>query len=245
MTVETATQFSELNPALPAIGDLKREAPQHFSLIKTLLKDKLGTLGTTALVVTAEEINYLDGVTSAVQTQLNTLNANKADTSGETYTGTHDFTAGTLTAATQSISDSSNKVATMAALASAALSTALPGQAGNALKTSIRTDGTNASWGYAELKHTPITTNTTAEPGRYYDIRTPGIILTIPATFVEGDPVGFGYSSGVNAFNTTLPQVDWTTNKVKGRTPGVMSLTGQNNHATVVYANSTDGFMEV
>lgn len=240
MTVETATQFSELDPALPALADLMQEWPQHSNLIKTLLKDKLGSLGTTALTVTAEEVNYLDGVTSAVQTQLNTLNTNKADTSGETYTGAHDFTGATLTAATQSISDSSNKVATMAALAAAALSTALPGQAGNALKTSIRTDGTNASWGYAELTHTPITSNTVAEPGRYYDIRTAGITLTIPTTFASGEPFGFGMSGGVtNAF------VDWSTNKLKGRSPGVMTLTGQNNKGVVVFANSTDGFMEV
>lgn len=245
MTVETATYISELNPALPSINDLKREAPQHFGLIKQVLQNQFPNFGTAAMNASVTELNYMVGATSSIQTQLTTLSTGKASKAGETYTGNHDFTGAVTTAATQSVGDASTKVATTAFVASTALSSALPGQLGNELKTSIRTDGTNAFWGYAELEHTPITSNTVAEPGRYYDIRTPGIVLTIPATFVEGDPVGFGYTSGVNAFNTTLPQVDWTTNKVKGRSPGVMNLTGQNNHAMVVYANSTDGFMEV
>lgn len=238
MTVETATQFSELNPALPADSDLMQEWPQHSTLIKTLLKTLLGSLGATPLAVTAEEINFLDGVGSAIQTQINTLNTNKADVSGETYTGEHDFTGAVLRSATQPLSDSSDKVATMAALAAAALAGSLPGLSGTARKWA-KSDGTSVAWQYLSLDTETITTNTVAVPGKYYVIATAGITLTIPATFNTNEPVGFGMSRGI-----TNAYVDWSTNKLKGRTPGVMTLTTQNDAAVVTFAGATDGFVE-
>lgn len=63
--------------------------------------------------------------------------------------------------------------------------------------------------------------------------------MTIPATFNTNEPVGFGMSRGIaNAY------VDWSTNKLKGRTPGVMTLTTQNDAAVVTFAGATDGFVE-
>lgn len=239
MTVETASWINELNPALPSINDLKREAPQHFGLIKQVLQNQFPNFGTAAMNATVAELNYMVGVTGLVQPQIDALVNNKADKAGETYTGAHDFTGATITADTKPLGTATNELATTAFVAATGLSSALPGQTGNAGKT-IRTDGTAAFWGFAELTHVPISTNTVAAPGNYYDIRANGITLTIPATFVDGDPVGFGCSGGV--FPAT---VDWTTNKLKGRTPGVMTLTGANNHAVCVFANPTDGFMEV
>lgn len=69
----------------------------------------------------------------------------KASRDGETYTGAQDFTAATITAATQTTGDNTNKVATTAFVTSTALSSSLPSQGGNAGKV-IKTDGTNASW---------------------------------------------------------------------------------------------------
>lgn len=238
MTVETATQFSDLNPALPAIGDLKREAPQHFSLIKTLCKTYLSSIGATPLTVTGIELNYSAGLTGLIQGQLNALGTAKAAKAGDTYTGTHDFTGAVLRSATQPLSDSSDKVATMAALASAALAGSLPGLSGTARKWA-KSDGANVAWQYLSLDTETITANTVAVPGKYYVIATAGITLTIPATFNTNEPVGFGMSRGIaNAY------VDWSTNKLKGRTPGVMTLTTQNDAAVVTFAGATDGFVE-
>jgi hypothetical protein len=238
MTVETATQFSELDPALPAMGDLKREAPQHFALVKTLLQDYLGSIGATPLTVTGIEVNYSAGLTGLIQGQLDALDTAKADKSGATYTGTHDFTGATTTAATPTLGDSSTKVATTAFVASTALASTLPGQTGNERKW-IKTDGTTASWQYLSLDTEVITVDTVAVPGKYYVIATQDITLTIPATFNANEPVGFGMSRGL-----TRAYVDWTTNKLKGRTPGVMTLQSQNDAATVSFANTTDGFVE-
>jgi hypothetical protein len=240
MTVETASWINEFDPDLPAQTDLKREGPQHMRMTKQVLQNTFPNFGTAAPVnATPAELNFSVGVTSAIQTQLNTLTAAKAAKAGDTYTGAHDFTGATLTAATQAPSDATNKVATMAALAAASFSSALPGQAGNERKW-IKTNGTDASWQYLSLDTETITANTVAVPGKFYVIATADITLTIPATFNANEPVGFGMSRGI-----TRAYVDWTTNKLKGRDPGVMELQSQNDAATVTFANATDGFVEV
>ena len=238
MTVETATQFSELDPLLPTIKDLKREAPQHFALLKTLCKTYLGSIGATPLTVTGVQLNYSAGLTGLIQGQLDALGTAKADKAGAVYTGTHDFTGATTTAATPTLGDSSTKVATTAFVSATALASTLPGQTGNERKW-IKTDGTTASWQYLSLDWEPITTNTVAVPGKGYVIATQDITLTIPATFTANQPVGFCMSRGL-----TRAYVDWTTNNCKGRPPGVMTLQSQNDAATVSFANATDGFVE-
>jgi hypothetical protein len=65
---------------------------------------------------------------------------------GDTWSGAQDFSGATLTAATQTLGDSSAKVATTAFVAAQAFSTTLPNQSGNAGKSLI-TNGTTASWG--------------------------------------------------------------------------------------------------
>ena len=178
---------------------------------------------------------YLATVTSDVQAQIN----GKGAIAGQVWgSGTHDFRAGPLLAPTRVTGDATENVATTAFVAATALSSALPGQAGNAGKY-VTTDGTSASWSYPVLTPVVITANTTAAPGNFYIIATAGITLTIPATFVAKDPVGFGMSRGITSAN-----VNWSTNKLKGRTPGTMQLLSQNDTAVCVFANATDGFME-
>jgi hypothetical protein len=100
------------------------------------------TSGFDAVEVRIDAIDAdLAGLSSPVQTQLDA----KADITGETYSGTHNFTGATTTAATQSVGDATAKVATTAFVAATALVSALPGQTANGGKT-ITTDGTNASW---------------------------------------------------------------------------------------------------
>lgn len=85
--------------------------------------------------VSATEISYLDGVTSAIQTQMDL----KAPLASPALTGVP-------TAPTAAVGTNTTQVATMAAIVAQAFSSALPSQTGNAGKAVI-TDGTTASWG--------------------------------------------------------------------------------------------------
>jgi len=95
--------------------------------------------GTAIGTVSATEIGYLDGVISAVQTQLDA----RSEKAGETYSGTHDFSG--ATAVTVPTPTAGAHAATKAYADGLAFSTALPSQAGNAGKF-VTTDGMTASW---------------------------------------------------------------------------------------------------
>ena len=88
MALETGTYINSLNAANPASTDGLSQADDHLRLIKSTIKstfanidaavtateDDLNILtGASAAGVTAAELQHLDGVTSAIQTQLNTL----------------------------------------------------------------------------------------------------------------------------------------------------------------------------
>lgn len=96
------------------------------------------------VTATTTEINYIDGVTSPIQTQL----AGKADITGENYTGTHDFSGATaIKAPTKAPGSTGTDVATVDYANSLAFSSALPGLAGNALKTlRVNAGETSAEW---------------------------------------------------------------------------------------------------
>jgi hypothetical protein len=89
---------------------------------------------TSVGTVTAAEIGYLSGVTSAIQTQFSA----KAPLASPTFTGTP--LAPTATSGTNN-----TQIATTAFVQQVALNNQLPSQTGNAGKY-ITTDGTNASW---------------------------------------------------------------------------------------------------
>lgn len=117
--------------------------------------------------VSATEISYLDGVTSAIQTQLTAevnarisavsaeelarisgdsdLETRKADISGETYTGTHDFTGASVTVPTLTYGVSGNFAASVEYVNQSSFQSALPGQTGPSGRV-LTTDGTTASW---------------------------------------------------------------------------------------------------
>lgn len=99
MTVEAANYISQLDDTLPPGGDPKSEGDNHIRLIKTVLVDQLGSLGTTNLSVTAAQLNDV---------------TNKALRAGDTYSGTHNFTGATTTVATQSQGDNSTKASSTA-----------------------------------------------------------------------------------------------------------------------------------
>lgn len=168
MTVETATYVSQLDATLPAAGDQKSEGDDHFRLIKTVLKTQFPNFGTVAVTPTAVELNYVAGVTSAIQTQLD----GKTGLNSPTFTGTPagptaaagtnttqlsttafamNMTSpaflGTPTAPTAAPGTSTTQLATTAFAASLAFSTALPGISLTTKNLSAVNDGSVAGWG--------------------------------------------------------------------------------------------------
>ena len=69
--------ISELNTSWPLGTDVKSEGDQHLRGIKTAIT---GTFANVAGAVTPThtELNYVDGVTSAIQTQLDSKEASGA-----------------------------------------------------------------------------------------------------------------------------------------------------------------------
>lgn len=70
MTVESATYISDLDTSLPAGGDSRAEGDNHIRLIKSALKTTFPNVN-GAVTATDEQLNYLVGVTSSLQDQLN------------------------------------------------------------------------------------------------------------------------------------------------------------------------------
>lgn len=262
MTVETALYPSQLNSTLPPQSDMVSEGAAHLRLIKTVEKT---TWPNVAGAVSAShiELNYLVGVTSGIQSQINAkgaiagqtwsgahvfggtitvptlpqgnsttgaastafvqaewaarlpnytapitasttelnrvvgLNApiqpqidSKGAIAGQTWSGTHDYTSAALTAATLPAGTATNAVATTSFVASAALSSALPGQTGNAGKY-VKTDGSNASWDWPYLTRVAVTgTARNAAAGFMYCLQNTGATtVTLPASPVDGDVI--------------------------------------------------------
>lgn len=124
-----------------------------FALATSVKLPAATTIGT----VTAAELGYLSGVTSAIQSQfggVNTALAGRVSRSGDTYTGSHVMTGAVVTVVTQPLTDKSTKAASTKhvddAITAAALSLSLPGQSGNAGKY-LSTDGANAGWASAPV----------------------------------------------------------------------------------------------
>jgi hypothetical protein len=87
MGLETATYISDLNSANPAAADLKSQGDDHLRLIKSTVKATFPNVA-GAVLPTHTELNFVDGVTSAIQTQINTLSSDKAGLASPTFTGT-------------------------------------------------------------------------------------------------------------------------------------------------------------
>lgn len=81
MALETATYISDLVSTNPVAGDNFSQGDDHLRLIKKVLLATFPNLD-AAMTATDTELNYSVGVTSAIQTQFNTLSAQV----GEPYT---------------------------------------------------------------------------------------------------------------------------------------------------------------
>jgi hypothetical protein len=103
VSIETATYLDDLNSSLPAGTDDRSEGDNHIRLIKAVLKSTFPNI---------------TGAVTATHTDINAVTT-KADTNGETWTGTHDFTGATVTVPTATTGDNTTKVASTAFVAAA------------------------------------------------------------------------------------------------------------------------------
>lgn len=94
MGLETASFISQLDPANPDPTDLVSQGDDHIRMVKEVLQNNFPNLSAAAITPTTNEFNYLDGVTSSIQTQLDTLSAEidavddaKLNLTGGTMTG--------------------------------------------------------------------------------------------------------------------------------------------------------------
>ncbi len=78
MGLETFTYVDSLNTSNPTSSDPKSEGDDHLRGIKTAVKNTFPNV-TGAVNPTHTELNYVDGVTSAIQTQIDSKQASDAD----------------------------------------------------------------------------------------------------------------------------------------------------------------------
>lgn len=83
MGLETVTHISDLNASNPAASDAKSQGDDHIRNIKTALKTDFPNIN-GVVSASDEELSYVTGATSPIQTQLNA----KAPTASPTFTGT-------------------------------------------------------------------------------------------------------------------------------------------------------------
>lgn len=207
MALETATYIDGLVATNPTGLDPKSQGDDHIRLLKSTIKATLPNI-TGAVTATQAELNILDGATlstaelnvldgvTVTASDLNTVTT-RALKAGDTYTGTHNLTGATVNVATQATGDASNKAASTAFVAATALSTALPGQTGNAGKF-ITTDGTNASWAFANLVFSAESAaSASIANGQHKGLRNASATtITAPAPANDGDKFAVSVENG-------------------------------------------------
>jgi hypothetical protein len=158
MTVESASYISELNASYPADADDIKEgggptnapgsAPGHINMIKSVLKTQFsGLSGTTAVTateaemnvlygipatLTATELGYVDGVSSAIQTQIDAKGVGDAVLSADqSWTGAQRGTPAAISEGTTiDLGDKNNFIWTPAAADELAFTGEVSGQSG-------------------------------------------------------------------------------------------------------------------
>ncbi len=134
----TGTKYlDDLNSSNPAAGDNVSEGDDHIRGIKNVLKLTFPNID-AAINATPTELNYVDGVTSAIQTQFDAITANNWVTNArmaDDAIGVAELSA-TGTASSSTYLRGDNSWSTV---------DALPSQTGHAGKY-LTTDATTASW---------------------------------------------------------------------------------------------------
>jgi hypothetical protein len=88
--LETGTYINSLVVTNPTSSDLASQGDDHLRLVKSTIKNTFPNID-AAVTPTDEELNFVDGVTSAIQTQINAKSA-----TGHTHAAA-DIASGTLT----------------------------------------------------------------------------------------------------------------------------------------------------
>ena len=91
---DTAQYIGDLNIASPADSESRKVLGASDRQIKKAAKQSFPYV-TGEVTATHTELSYTDGVTSNIQTQLNTKGAH----AGQTWTGAHDYTGATIAVA--------------------------------------------------------------------------------------------------------------------------------------------------
>lgn len=133
MALETGTYISDLVTTNPVAADPKSAGDDHLRLLKSTIKATFPNV-TGAVTATHTELNYVDGVTSAIQTQLDL----KAPLASPILTGVPE-------APTATLGNSTNQIATTEFVSLTSLTASLPGQTGKD-GFLLGTDGTTADW---------------------------------------------------------------------------------------------------
>lgn len=193
MSLETATYISDLVATNPTGADPKSQGDDHIRLVKSTVKTTFPnvtgamtathtelnySVGVTSAIqtqinskgaitgqtwsgthvfptttsigtVTGTEISYLSGVTSGIQAQLNTITGTlipaKGAISGQTWTGTHNFTGATVTVATPS---TTSQAANKGYVDGVAMSAVMPGASGQTGKAIMSDGSATPLWAY-------------------------------------------------------------------------------------------------
>ena len=185
----------------------------------TLLKDVTETLTNktltspkinedVALTATATELNYVDGVTSAIQTQLDgKVDESLFDVKGDILVASADNTPAKLGVGTNGYILTANSSATNG-IEWAAAPISLPSQSGNSGKY-LTTDGTTASWGTVSSYSAPTIGSTSIASGATVT-SIAGLTLSSP-TITGSLTAGGGTGTSGQVLASTGSGVQWTT----------------------------------
>jgi len=129
MGLESASYISQLQPLNPDGADDINRGDDHIRLVKSVLQTQFPNFTAQACTPTVTELNYMAGVTGAVQTQLNA----KAPIASPTFTGTPivPTPTGAVGGAATNVTYVSSVVASVGTL-------------GDLIDTSINTSGTSS-----------------------------------------------------------------------------------------------------
>jgi hypothetical protein len=185
MALETFNYIDSLNTANPTATDNVSEGDDHIRGIKTTLKNTFPNVN-AAVSPTDEELNYVDGVTSAIQTQLDA----KISTADDSVTIAQLSATGTASSSTFLRGDNAWTAVD-----------ALPSQTGHSGKY-LTTDASTASWATLDTD-----ANTTTK-GLYEHAHTINTAYSITSTnnAMSAGPVVIGSSGSVTVPATSV----WT-----------------------------------
>ena len=141
----TGTKYlDDLNSSNPAAGDNVSEGDDHIRGIKNVLKLTFPNID-AAVNATPTELNYVDGVTSAIQTQLDAKVSNATHTGDVTGSGALTIAAGAVDIAMMSATGTASSSTFLRGDNAWSTVDALPSQTGHAGKY-LTTDASTASW---------------------------------------------------------------------------------------------------